>query len=325
VSGRAVRTGGETGETPVVTRVLRDCVDNVMPEGYAHRVMTRCDAMMSETDPATTPAVVAATRASVKAVWNTAPRKRVSADRGKASVRSAAGAQPVRSIRAAGSFGGGFKVIRTAAIGLLFVFRSSSFVQATALFSVGVLAIGSGVMWTHEVDGASADVFAPQASVEETTASGIEDRVQTVTEPAIVDGEAIQPDAPAPLPLPDPVPATEAYEPTDAYLTALEKGTIFLSGNDCACGHVNPTSARTVHMDPARGSLAWTIARGDDPTPLYGGVGAEVTSELESLRTTYGDGNYLLTFIYTTEDGLHVAKSRPIFIDTGVITPNQYE
>jgi hypothetical protein len=78
-------------------------------------------------------------------------------------------------------------------------------------------------------------------------------------------------------------------------------------------------------MDPSQGTLEWTIGTATNERPLYRGVGGHVTTELNSLYTTYGNGSYLISFVYTTEDGMRVEKTRLIFIDTGVVTENQYE
>jgi hypothetical protein len=140
-----------------------------------------------------------------------------------------------------------------------------------------------------------------------------------VSETAISEPEPVEEPVVEEPELPDP------FLPQAAYLDAVNNGAIVFTGNDCACGHVNPIGAQTLHMDTTQGTVEWKITRESESTPLYSGVGDRVTTGLSSLYSAYGDGNYLITFIYTTGDDMRVEKARQIFIDTGVITKNQYE
>jgi predicted DNA-binding protein YlxM (UPF0122 family) len=290
----------EATAVPVITQVLESRIEDSMGREHIQKLLNKS---------------MSAVRSS-----NATATRRQYAVRGKTECT-----EPNVSI-----LSGWFRVIKTAAAGFVVVFKSSVLVQAATIASVGALTIGGAAVLIHEVPDTLPDT--PPAAVEPAPVVEPEEQVAISTESSIDEMSEDIPQTPEPLTTaPVPVPKDE-FQPDDAYVIAVEKGTIVLSSNDCECGHVNPHSAKTLYMDPARGTLEWTIAKAMEGEPtevagqaLYSGTGEQVTTELRELYTTHGAGNYRITFTYTTGDGMRVTKSRPIFIDTGTITENQYE
>ena len=123
----------------------------------------------------------------------------------------------------------------------------------------------------------------------------------------------------------EPVRALAPDPKAEEYLEALHQGEIRLQGDDCPCGHVNPVSARAIHMKQVWGQVAWAILSGDGQTMLYQGSGIDVTEELVSLYKEGKDGEYYIEFTYTSAYGQTAVRSLPVRIDGGEIYERQYE
>lgn len=109
-------------------------------------------------------------------------------------------------------------------------------------------------------------------------------------------------------------------------------GAVIFTGGDCSCGHVNPTSATyrvgassvgASSADAAGGSSSWTIKKGGKV--LYSGTSSTIKTELQKLYSAKMDGQYVLSFVYTASSGQKQYISKSFRIDTGEISPNQYE
>lgn len=100
-------------------------------------------------------------------------------------------------------------------------------------------------------------------------------------------------------------------------------GSLVFSGGDCTCGHVNPTSASYKLNTALDGSCSWTIKK--DGKILYSGSSTHITTEFKTLYAAKMDGQYVLSFVYTDSSGQKQYIDKSFRIDTGEISPNQYE
>jgi len=101
-------------------------------------------------------------------------------------------------------------------------------------------------------------------------------------------------------------------------------GSISLTGNDCDCGHVNPTRAVINDSSVIATTQSWQIIRQSDNTVIYSGTGAVITTELTALLDSKADGVYIISYIHRDESGNSAELKQKFLIDSGEITPHQY-
>ena len=254
---------------------------------------------------------------------------------------------PIKRRFSFGGLKGGFAPVAAMAVAGVFIMRESLIFKVVAFATAGAVAAGGGMLLYQTVNNIHDGGQATQIAASQFAGGGSSYDVQPgVSTRDISNGKPYEVSGPAPSEGPadtgfsgpvagvnDRIPTSalsegevSAAQTPQAYFDAVANGRIVMSSNVSAAGHVNPLSARLVGADPAQGEITWRITTTDETaTVISQGAGVEVTGPLAKLQEIKGNNAYYIEFTYTVSDGTSVTFARPVIIDTGTISVNEYE
>jgi len=119
---------------------------------------------------------------------------------------------------------------------------------------------------------------------------------ESVATPPAVTQPAVQPSAPPPIP-PD--------EGNQA---------IAFVGNDCDCGHINPSAVTIIDPQDGDAEPSWTINNSETGATVFSGNTEGTNATLASLSARKADGSYVIHCVFTDVAGRTIALDRPFIV-----------